>query len=268
MMFKPFALNFFLLALLSLLFPFPSSAQITPDDTLGTESSEINSIDELRDAIEGGAIRGDNLFHSFQEFNVSEGASVNFTNPAGITNIFSRVTGGNISEIFGTLGVDGAANLFLINPNGIIFGENARLDVNGSFLATTADEINFDNGEVFSAANPDLPSLTINLPIGLGLGSNPGDIVVTGVENNVLVEIPSFKVLEGDYTSGLQVNSGNNISLIGGNISFDGGGLQAPGGDIQVISAGNNENVQLLPNEDWFRADLKNVLQFKDIELD
>ncbi|NJO98732.1 MAG: filamentous hemagglutinin N-terminal domain-containing protein [Pleurocapsa sp. CRU_1_2] len=138
-MFKPFASNFFLLALLSLLFPFPSSAQVVPDDTLGAESSEINSIDELSDAIEGGAIRGDNLFHSFQEFNVGERATVDFINPAGIENIFSRVTGGNISEIFGTLGVDGNANLFLINPNGIIFGDNISFD--GGRLQAPGDSI-------------------------------------------------------------------------------------------------------------------------------
>ena len=119
-----------------------AKAQVIPDDTLGTESSTIRSIDQLRDAIEGGAIRGENLFHSFTEFNVGEGMRVDFTSPQGISNIFSRVTGSNISEIFGTLalGVDGAANLFLMNSNGIVFSENAALDVGGSFLATTAEK--------------------------------------------------------------------------------------------------------------------------------
>lgn len=268
-MVKLFTTNFLLFALFNLLCPFYSLAQIVPDDTLGAENSEVNSIDELRDLITGGAIRGDNLFHSFQELNVGEGASVNFTNPEGITNIFSRVTGGNISEIFGTLGVNGAANLFLINPEGIVFGKNSAINVNGSFLATTADEINFASGESFSAVNPNVPTLKINLPIGLGFGSDPGDIEINGVQNNVLVEVPSFKVISGNYSSGLKVSPGNNISLIGGNINFDGGGLRTyDGGDIEVVSAASNQTIKLLPNKNWFNVDFAKISQFKDIKLD
>jgi filamentous hemagglutinin family protein len=267
-MIKLLATNFLLSALFGVLYLMVSSAQIVPDNTLGSESSQINSIDELQDAIEGGAIRGDNLFHSFQEFNVGEGASVNFANPAGIANIFSRVTGGNVSEIFGTLAVDGAANLFLINPNGIVFGENSAIDVNGSFLATTADEIDFDNGDVFSAASPNVPTLTIDFPIGLGFGSNPGNIEVKGLQSNVLVEIPSFKIVAGNYSSGLKANSGNNISLFGGNINFNGGGLQTSnGGDIEVVSAGENQTIKLVRDNDWFKSNFAKISQFKDIKL-
>lgn len=243
-------------------------AQITPDSTLGKESSQVNSIDELRDRIEGGAIRGNDLFHSFQEFNVGEGASVNFANPQGIENIFSRVTGGNISQIFGTLSVDGLANLFLLNPNGIVFGENSAINVNGSFLATTAENIEFDNGDRFSATSPNLPSLKISIPIGLGFGSNPGNIQINGKQNNVQVEFPSFKVVSGNYSSGLKVNSDKNISLIGGDINFNGGGLQASSGDIEVVSVDKNRTVQLVQDNDWFNVDFANTFQFGNITLD
>ena len=97
-------------------------AQVTPDNTLWNESSVVNTRDETSDSIDGGAVRGQNLFHSFQEFNVDAGRGVYFANPEAVNNIFSRVTGNNVSNILGTLGVDGAANLFLINPNGIVFG--------------------------------------------------------------------------------------------------------------------------------------------------
>jgi filamentous hemagglutinin family protein len=132
------------------------------------------------DQINGGATRGTNLFHSFQEFNVSEGRSAYFTNPAGIENILTRVTGTNPSNILGTLGVSGGnANLFLINPNGIIFGPNARLDVGGSFVASTASSIKFADGTEFSAVNPSAPPLlTISVPIGLQFNGTEGDIVV------------------------------------------------------------------------------------------
>ncbi|MHC5780028.1 two-partner secretion domain-containing protein, partial [Nostoc sp.] len=86
-------------------------AQITPDGTLGDRSSRItpnvNIKGSAADRIDGGAIRGANLFHSFQEFNVGELQRVYFANPTGISNILTRVTGSNVSNILGTLGVDG-----------------------------------------------------------------------------------------------------------------------------------------------------------------
>src|SRR5918997_3348361 len=148
-----------------LFFPPPAIAQIIPDSSLGPESSRTvpDTINNLpSDRITGGAIRGVNLFHSLREFNISEGRGAYFENPSGITNIFTRITGGKSSNILGTLGVLGNANLFLINPKGIVFGPNARLDVRGSFLASTADSIVFNNGVEFSSANPQaVPLLTV-----------------------------------------------------------------------------------------------------------
>ena len=155
-------------------------AQVIPDDTLGDESSVVNSRDETSDLINGGAIRGQNLFHSFQEFNIGEGREANFANPAEIKNIFSRVTGNNPSTLLGKLGVLGDANLFFINPNGIFFGENASLDVKGSFVASTAGSINFSENNMFSARNPQVPAplLTVDVPapVGLEFEGVPGKI--------------------------------------------------------------------------------------------
>ncbi|BAZ15479.1 filamentous hemagglutinin outer membrane protein [Calothrix sp. NIES-4071] len=102
--------------------PLPIYAQIIPDNTLSTEASKLTS----NDVINGGAQRRNNLFHSFTQFNINDGQRVYFANPVGVTNILTRVTGGQASNILGTLGVDGTANLFLINPSGIYFGKNAR----------------------------------------------------------------------------------------------------------------------------------------------
>ena len=162
-------------------------AQITPDNTLGDESSVVTP-DNIKgiesDKISGGAVRGSNLFHSFQEFNIGEGKGAYFNNPAAIQNIFSRVTGSNPSEIMGRLGVLGNANLFFMNPNGILFGENASLDIRGSFLATTADSILFPDGDKFSALNPEAaPLLTVNVqqPIGLQFEGREGIITNQGI---------------------------------------------------------------------------------------
>jgi len=125
---------------------FAQSSSIIPDNTLGNESSQIteNFQGLPIEAITGGVQRGINLFHSFRQFNVSEGRGAYFFSPnVEIQNILARVTGGNRSEILGTLGTLGGSepNLFLINPNGIVFGENASLDVGSSFVATTANGI-------------------------------------------------------------------------------------------------------------------------------
>ncbi|MDY7023756.1 MAG: filamentous hemagglutinin N-terminal domain-containing protein, partial [Cyanobacteriota bacterium] len=191
-----------------------ASAQLVPDNTLGSESSTVTPNVNIRninsDRIDGGAVRGNNLFHSFQEFNVEAGRGVYFSNPETIINILTRVTGDNISNILGTLGVLGNANLFLINPNGIVFGPNARLDVGGSFFASTADSILFENGIEFAASNPQAPPLlTINIPIGLNLRNNPGNITVQGEGNNFTSDPNQpANLIPSEQIEGLQVPPG------------------------------------------------------------
>jgi len=198
-------------------------AQIIPDRTLGAESSvatpHVNINGLPADRINGGATRGVNLFHSFSEFNVGNGQRVYFANPIGIENILTRVTGSNLSNILGTLGVEGGANLFLLNPNGIFFGPNARLDIAGSFFASTADSVVFNNGYQFSAKNPDVPPLlTINVPLGLQYGRpQPAAIVNAG---------------------NLAVGQGQYLGLSGGTVVST-GQLLAPGGQISITTLPN-----------------------------
>ncbi|MEW6497768.1 MAG: filamentous hemagglutinin N-terminal domain-containing protein, partial [Cyanobacteriota bacterium] len=222
-------------------------AQIIPDGILGTESSVVTPnvfINGLRsDRIDGGAIRGTNLFHSFFEFRINEGQRVYFTNPAGIENIFSRVTGSNASTISGRLGVLGNANLFLLNPNGIIFGPNAQLNINGSFVGSTANSLLFADDTEFSAKDTQTnPLLTVNVPIGLQLGNNPAPIKVQG--------------------SNLEVKPNQNLVLVGGEVSLDKGKLTAPGGRIElgglstVGEVGLNQNGSLNFPSNLARADV------------
>ena len=238
--------------LCSLLGATTALGQITPDNTLGNESSVVTpNVDvngALADLIEGGAIRDSNLFHSFQDFNVAEFGRVYFDNPAGVTNILSRVTGANVSNILGTLGVLGNANLFLINPNGIVFGTNSRLDLGGSFFGSTADSVLFDDGTVFSAKNPnEKPLLTINIPSGLQYGSNPGSIT----NQSSLFQVPNVQTL----------------GLIGGDINIPGGQLTATDGRIELGSVGANNVVNLTPTDTSFGLDYSAVQEFQDISL-
>ncbi|MEH2089938.1 two-partner secretion domain-containing protein [Nostoc sp.] len=208
-------------------------AQIPPDGTLGNNSSKITPNVNIKglpaDRIDGGATRGANLFHSFREFNVEKSQRVYFANPTGIKNILTRVTGSNVSNILGTLGVDGGANLFFINPNGILFGDNARLDVAGSFVASTANSFVFGNGLEFSATNPQNPSslLTVN-PSALLFNQ----ITAAPIQNNSVA--PAGIDPTGFNASGLRVGDGKSLLLVGGDISIDGGRLNAFGGRVEL----------------------------------
>ncbi|MDJ0687514.1 MAG: filamentous hemagglutinin N-terminal domain-containing protein [Xenococcaceae cyanobacterium MO_188.B32] len=197
-------------------FPSPVLAQITPDSSLGNEKSVVTpnvfSDKGLIDRIDGGAIRSNALFHSFQDFNVNQGQQVYFANPEVINNIFSRVTGVNASEIFGTLGVLGNANLYLINPNGILFGTDAQLDVRGSFVGSTSNSLVFDNGYNFSAVNPDAPPL----------------LAVTGSQGLSSWLPPT----SGNIASTGKLSVGENLTLAGNTLDLQ-GELQA-GGDLTL----------------------------------
>jgi filamentous hemagglutinin family protein len=150
--------------------PEMAQAQLTPDNTLGAEQSQIFS-SGIRDQIQGGAIRGSNLFHSFSEFNVGIGREVYFSNPA-INNIIARVTGSKSSIILGRLGIDNTGSspsLFLINPNGIIFGHDASLDISNSFTASTGSGVAFSDGSLFSAVPSENNNMLLSLSVPTGL---------------------------------------------------------------------------------------------------
>ncbi|BAY66581.1 hypothetical protein NIES22_67210 [Calothrix brevissima NIES-22] len=193
----------------------PTLAQIVPDETLGNESSRVTSDVTIKgsaaDLIEGGALRGSSLFHSFTEFNINEGERVYFGNPTGVENIFSRVTGNNVSNILGTLGVNGSANLFLLNPNGISFGKNAQLDIQGSFFATTANSFQFPDGSEFSATNPQAPPmLTMSVPVGVQYGSQSTESI-SNLGN--LVTGKDLTLSAGNLDLQGQLQAGGNLTL-------------------------------------------------------
>ncbi|WP_236721370.1 S-layer family protein [Trichormus sp. NMC-1] len=244
----------------------PALAQVIPDNTLGSENSHIIN-NSLSDHIEGGAIRGSSLFHSFQEFNVSEGRGVYFTNPNNITNIFTRVTGSNPSNIFGTLGVLGTANLFLLNPQGIVFGKNAQLDLRGSFFASTADSVVFNNGFEFSSNNPTTPLLTVNIPVGLRFRENPGAIINQSQARGTLnlpklsLDIPILNNL------GLAVDTGQSLAFIGGNIQLDNGNLTANSGQIILGSVASPGLVDFALNPKNTTFNYDNIQNFGNIKI-
>ena len=216
-------------------YPFSAIAQPVADETLGAERSQVLDIGGANFFIDGGANRGVNLFHSFQEFGVENGGSVYFLNPTGIENILSRVTGSNASNILGTLGVLGDANLFLLNPNGIVFGPNARLDVQGSFVATTADAIGFGDQGMFSAIDPQLPSQLLTV--------NPSAFFFSQISP---APIQAQRSVLSSFSSTPQ-----SLILLGGDVNLDATTISSLTGRIE-IGAVEQGTVGLTVNEDLF----------------
>ncbi|HLO49190.1 MAG TPA: filamentous hemagglutinin N-terminal domain-containing protein, partial [Kamptonema sp.] len=172
--------------------------------------------------IKGGTVSRDgaNLFHSFTRFGLDAGQVANFlTNPA-IHNILTRVVGGDASVINGLISVSGGnSNLYIMNPAGIIFGPNARLDVPGSFIATTANGIGFGDRS-FNATGVNDYAALIGTPNTFNFGPQSGSIVNAGE---------------------LAVGAGQSLTLLGGTV-INTGQLSAPGGQI-TIAAVPGENV-------------------------
>ena len=235
----------------------PVFSQIIPDDTLGEESTLVDGALGIF-SIEGGSVRGSNIFHSFEEFNIRKGEQAYFrTNGENL--IFSRVTGSNASQIDGILGVEGQTDIFFMNPNGIIFNSNSQLDINGNFYATTASSLLFEDFEFSSNKPTSVPSLlTIRDDVGFRFQLPPRTIVVNdlGHELQILGE-RSFDPFSNIGDSGISVLDGNQLFLLGGSIDLNGGVLSAPSGKILLAAVQQGDfRLGQTTNEDQVLGDI------------
>ncbi len=233
---------------------FTVAQSIIPDQTLpANERSQIFPVFPSEDLITGGAIRGRNLFHSFEQFNIAPGKGIYFLDPGRIQNIFSRVTGSNRSEIFGTLGtiqiVNGSfaltnANLFLINPNGILFGAGSRLNLAGSFIATTAPAIQFGNQGSFSAINPTVPDV---------LTVNPSAFLFNRIAAQpIIVRSSSSDFTKPEELAILGVAPNRDLLLVGGEVRIEGGLLRANRSQIELGGLAGSGTIGLVSDNTRF----------------
>ena len=195
---------------------------IVSDGSTGTVvRSQGNRID-----ITGGKFsrNGDNLFHSFSEFGLDKNQIANFLSNPSIQNILGRVTGENRSILNGLIQVTGGnSNLFLMNPNGIIFGANAQLNVPASFTATTATGIGFNGGWFKAIGTNDYNSLV----------GNPTRFQFNTLQPNAIIN-----------AGNLAVGEGQNLSLIGGSV-INTGIIKTPGGNISVVAVPGTSRLRL-----------------------
>ena len=202
---------------------------VTLDGTVGPKGSvlpDANSVFTIDASL--GTVRGNNLFQSFGQFNLSQGDTASFTGPVNIQNILARVTGGKPSMIDGTIDSTAMpnANFFLINPFGVMFGQHAQVNVSGSFAVTTADYVKLGDGGRFDARNPANDVLTAAPVSAFGfLGPTAAPITLSGVSTDP--NNPSILTF---------LQNGKSIWLVGGNIEHDGFLLGAPGGEIVMVS--------------------------------
>ncbi|AKG20330.1 two-partner secretion domain-containing protein [Calothrix sp. 336/3] len=249
----------------------PVVAQVASD---GTTKTIVNPNSNIFTIINGTA-KGNNLFHSFSNFSVPTNGSAIFdlVNTPDITTIFSRVTGGNISNIDGLIKTinnnpNNAVSLFLMNPNGIIFGQNAKLDISGSFVGTTANSIKFADGVEFSAVNATAnPLLTMSVPIGLQMGNNPTPITFQGTGHALTTTNTLAPITYNPSTSELRVKPGKTLAMVGGNLNLTGATLNAPQGRVELGSLGGVGLVSLNPISQGYQLSYQNGQSFADIRL-
>ncbi|MCP4700365.1 MAG: filamentous hemagglutinin N-terminal domain-containing protein, partial [Gammaproteobacteria bacterium] len=181
----------------------PAFAEITLDGTLGF-SEPLEGPDYAIEARLGQQM-GKNLFHSFQIFNLDMGETASFSGPDGIANIISRVTGGEASHIDGTLRATiPGADLYFLNPAGVMFGPNARLDIRGSFHVSSADYLRLGDTGQFNAAYPEQSTLSMASPAAFGF----------------LTESPAGISKDHGF---LEVPEGKTLGFIGGDLKFEEG---------------------------------------------
>ena len=231
-----------------------SWGEVVVDGTLGTPAVDLTG-PKYRITDDLGAIRGTNLFHSFQEFSLMADESAIFSGPASIENILARVTGGIKSEIDGLIKSEiMGANLYFMNPSGVIFGPNAQVDVSGSFTVTNADHIKLGDAGSFNALNPQDSVLTSAPPSAFGfLTNDPSRIAIT---NNML-----------------EVRENASLSIIGGDTAYEAAELSVDGSRLNVVSLGgpgevaNSGGEVKSPQTNGFLEFLGDITVFRDKDV-
>lgn len=214
--------------------------------------------------IAGGERVGHNLFHTLEEFSISEDTETIFENTPDIENIFICITGNSISTIDGLVQISGNANFCLINPNGIVFGKTARLDLGGYFIVTTANSIEFADDKILAIGDGNLSAAT---PKKLNFNGGNGNIIVNGTENQIINKSWLAPIEFGQKPLGLSVKEGQTLSLIGNGLNFNGGVATTENGKIDLTSI-ESGSVEINYSDNGLTLIGNRVTEYQDINLE
>ena len=256
-----------------------ANAEIQTDQSFGNARSieSVNNVYIIDDIL--GFQKGTNLFHSFESFNLESGKTALFSGPTNVERIITRVTGGKSSSINGTISSSiNGADLFFLNPNGVLFGENAQLKIDGSFYVSTADYLQLGQSERFFSQSTSTEGLVSSPPQSFGfLNSNIAPIEFKASGKITKSEDSSPSAIEESFG----VNGSNNFYIVGGKITIDQGAVlsikdnltsEIPSssisvennkGTIQIISVKDSSNIYFTESD----LDFSQVETFDDIIL-
>ena len=225
---------------ITLTFPHPLLADIVTDGSVGPAQALSGPDVTIPESL--GTVSGQNLLHSFQKFSIGENESATFTGSDTISNVISRVTGGDISTIDGKLiSKVGNADFFFINPSGVVFGPHASVDVPAAFHVSTADALHFSDGTVLNCTSPDPSTLTQAAPEAFGfLGTQRANIEING---SVLAfeSESSVSITAGDIAIQPFDDASAEITATSGNVSL------SATGNTQIRIPTLNESTTTLP---------------------
>jgi len=214
---------------------FPAYSEVVRDGSIGSAATDQPTGPDYTINESMGQLSGNNLFHSFSSFSLSSEQSATFTATSAVSNVISRVTGNSTSQIDGSLNSTIAgANLYFLNPNGVIFGETASVNVLGSFHVSTGDYLKFDDSDFSVSLDTTNSVLSSEAPSAFGFLSNsPAPISID--------------------KSKLEFEANSQLSLIGGDINITSAGskvINLPGGQVKLVSVGGAGEIPLEANSD------------------
>jgi len=199
-----------------------------------------------------GQLVGASLFQSLRDIDVPAGDAARFavSEPGvSVDYVFARITSGQETQFGGDLRSDLAADIYLLNPYGLMFGAGSQIDVKGTFYVSTADEVRFDDGSTFETrADGSVPAIAVGAPASFGflLDDAPPARILFDSDRGLLPHDP---------TEPEQI--GRSLTAVAGRIEIE--DEESPGASAAIESYGGQIKLVAAPAGSEVSVDVENV---------